>query len=135
MATTADYIDIEDLAHTDEEERLLARIEWMERLLDRQYALGGFRFGLDPVLGLFPVAGDTVAAAMSGWLIWQAHKAGAPGHVKARMVGHTALDYVLGLIPIVGWVGDFFYRSNTKNVKLLKAHLLDSRARRARPVN
>lgn len=105
------------------ERALLERLGVLERLLDRQFSIGGFRFGLDSIVGLIPVAGDTVTTALSAWIIWQAHKAGAPTHVKARMIGHAGFDYLLGLIPLVGDLGDALYKANTRNVRLLRRHL------------
>lgn len=101
----------------------LRQIEALEKLLDRQFSLAGFRFGWDSIIGLVPVVGDTLTTGLSGWLIWKAHQLGAPGHVKARMIANAGVDYVIGLVPLVGDLGDAVYKANTKNVRLLKAHL------------
>lgn len=108
----------------DQDERvLLARIESLERLLDRQFSVGGFRFGWDALVGLVPVVGDTLATGLSAWVVWQAHRVGAPGHLKARMLAHVGVDYLIGLVPLVGDIGDAVYKANTRNVRLLKRHL------------
>lgn len=112
-----------DVIKRNEHRELLRRLEVLERLLDRNFSVGGFRFGWDSIIGLVPVVGDTLTTGLSGWLIWQAHRLGAPGHVKARMIANASFDYVLGLVPLLGDVGDAMFRANTKNVRLLKAHL------------
>lgn len=109
----------------------LRQLETLERLLDRQFSLAGFRFGWDSLIGLVPVVGDTLTTGMSGWLIWKAHQLGAPGHVKARMAANAGFDYVLGLVPLLGDVGDAMFKANTRNVRLLKAHLQKAGERRA----
>src|SRR5690606_14360209 len=114
-----EILTIKDLAQDEEDERRLQRIAVMEKLLDRQFSLAGFRFGWDSVAGLIPIFGDTLTTALSAWIIWGAHKAGAPNHLKARMIAHAGVDYLIGLVPLVGDVGDAFYKANTRNVRLL----------------
>lgn len=121
--TTIDATGIAEPFDEAGERALLERVTALEKLLDRQFSIAGFRFGLDSLVGLIPVVGDTATTALSAWIIWQAHKAGAPNHVKARMVAHTGFDYVLGLVPVLGDVADAAYKANTRNVRLLREHL------------
>ncbi len=81
------------------------------------------RVGLDVILDLLPVGGSLVAAAMGSWLAWEARNLGLPKHVIARMAGNIGFDALLGQIPFVGAVPDFFFRSNTRNLRLVKKHL------------
>ena len=101
------------------------RIEAMEHLLEGLFVIPGTsrRVGLDVVLDLLPVAGETIAAVMGGWLAWEARNLGMPKRTVARMFGNVGIDWLLGLIPFVGAVPDFFFRSNTRNLKLVKRHL------------
>jgi hypothetical protein len=39
------------------------------------------------------------------------------------MAGNVGVDWLLGLIPWVGAIPDFFFRSNTRNLKMIKRHL------------
>ncbi len=48
------------------------------------------------------------------------------------MVSNSLIDLVIGSIPLVGDLFDFAYKSNTKNVKLLKQELRDLEERAAR---
>jgi hypothetical protein len=41
----------------------------------------------------------------------------------SKMAGNVGVDFLLGLIPWVGAIPDFFYRSNTRNLKIIKRHL------------
>ena len=39
------------------------------------------------------------------------------------MAGNVGFDFLLGLIPLVGAVPDFFFRSNSRNLRIIKRHL------------
>ncbi len=92
----------------------------------------GLHFGLDGLLGLIPGIGDTITAGLSAIIILDAHKKGARKRILVRMVSNSLIDLVIGSIPLVGDVFDFAYKSNTKNVKLLKQELRDLEERASR---
>ncbi|RIJ43053.1 DUF4112 domain-containing protein [Pontibacter oryzae] len=99
-------------------------VEHMVRLLDNQFRLPGtnFRFGLDPILGLLPVAGDLASFAMSATLVMTMARHGASGKLVALMLVNIALDALIGSIPIVGNIFDFVFKANERNVRLLQKH-------------
>ena len=104
-----------------------ARLVWVEkiaRLMDSSFTLPGtnFRFGLDPILGLLPVAGDAAGLAVSGALVLTMIRHGASRKVIILMVLNVLLDATIGAIPIIGWLFDFTYKANDRNVRLLKKH-------------
>jgi len=101
------------------------RIEGMERLLENSFTVPGvnYRIGLDAIVGLLPVVGDFVTAAMGMWLVWEAKNVGLPKWKLWRMTGNVAVDTAVGAIPLVGDAVDFLFRSNTRNLKIVKAHL------------
>jgi hypothetical protein len=101
------------------------RIEAMEALLERAVGLPGtrFRVGLDSIVGLVPVVGDVIAAAMGAWLIWEARNLGMSKFHLARMSGNVAFDTLLGFIPFAGDIFDFLFRSNTRNLRIVKRWL------------
>jgi len=102
-----------------------ARIEAIARLLDSAWRIPGtsIRIGVDPILNLLPGVGLVVSKGVSAYLIWEAHRLGAPVGVLMRMVGNLALDAVISAVPLAGWVGDVFYRANLRNMRLLREHL------------
>jgi hypothetical protein len=81
--------------------------------------------GLDAVLGLFPVAGDATSAAVSVLLIARSIKYGVPPELIARMLANVLVDFIVGAIPVVGDVGDMWFRANSRNVALLREYLGD----------
>lgn len=110
------------------------RLRWVERiarLMDSQFRLPGtrFRFGLDPLLGLVPIVGDLSTTAVSIALLLTMLRHGASGAVVVRMALNILLDTVVGAIPIIGNVFDFAYKSNERNVALLRRHYAEGRHR------
>jgi hypothetical protein len=101
------------------------RIEAMEALLERAFVLPGINrpVGLDAILGLVPVAGDIIAAAMGAWIVWEARNLGMSRFHLARMAGNVGIDALIGAIPIVGDLFDFAFRSNSRNLRIVRRWL------------
>ena len=101
------------------------RIEAMERLLERSFVVPGVNapIGLDAIVGLIPVVGDVVTAAMGAYIIWEANNLGLPKWKLWRMGGNLLFDSAVGAIPVAGDVFDFLFRSNSRNLRILKRHL------------
>jgi hypothetical protein len=101
------------------------RIEAMEKLLERSLTIPGTKqaFGLDVVLDLIPGIGTTAAAAMGLYMTWEARNLGMSKTQIARMAGNVGFDWALGLIPWVGAIPDLFFRSNSRNLRIIKRHL------------
>ncbi|OGX91449.1 DUF4112 domain-containing protein [Hymenobacter coccineus] len=109
-----------------------ARLRWVEhvaRLMDSQFRLPGtrFRFGLDPLLGLIPIVGDLSSTAVSVALLLTMLRHGASGAVVVRMALNILLDTVVGAVPVLGNIFDFAYKSNERNVALLRRHYAEGR--------
>jgi hypothetical protein len=101
------------------------RIEAMEMLLERAIQVPGtrLRFGADSVLGLVPVLGDVITAAMGAWLIWEARNLGMSKFHLARMSGNVAFDTLVGFVPLLGDAFDFLFKSNSRNLRIVKRWL------------
>lgn len=101
------------------------RVEVMEGLLERLVTIPGTnrQIGLDVMLDLIPGIGPIAATALGGWLVWEARNLGLSKWQMARMGGNVGVDFVLGAIPFIGAIPDFFFRSNTRNLKIIKRHL------------
>jgi hypothetical protein len=102
-----------------------SRVEAMERLLERAIPIPGTNrsIGLDVILDLVPVAGSTAAAVLGAYMTWEARNLGMSKWQMTRMAGNIGVDWLLGLIPWVGAIPDFFFRSNTRNLRIIKRHL------------
>jgi hypothetical protein len=106
--------------------RKLAQLAW---LLDSSIPIPGTRFsiGLDALIGLFPFIGDLVGVALSGYILSEASRIGAPRSVLLRMAFNVALEGLVGLVPLAGDVFDAAFKANQRNVRLLEAWLDEPR--------
>jgi hypothetical protein len=95
------------------------------KILDSQFTFPGsqFKFGIDPLLNIIPGFGS-----YSGMIfIVLAHMQGVSGKVKVLMFRNSIIDFLLGSLPVAGYITDFFYKSNEKNLRLLEEHILDEK--------
>jgi hypothetical protein len=101
------------------------RLEAVEGVLERMFVVPGINrpVGLDSIVGLVPVVGDIITASMGAWLVWEARNLGMSKWHLARMAGNVGVDTLVGAIPLVGDIFDFAFRSNTRNVRILKKWL------------
>jgi hypothetical protein len=101
------------------------RVEALEKLLERAFHIPGTKipFGLDSIIGLVPVLGDIITAAMGAYMVWEARNLGMSKWQLIRMTANVGIDTAIGAIPIVGDAFDLVWRSNTKNLRIIKKHL------------
>jgi hypothetical protein len=101
------------------------RIEALEHVLEGLFTIPGTnrKVGLDVILDILPVGGDVIGAAMGAYMVWEARNLGMSKLQMTRMFGNVGTDFLLGLIPFVGAIPDFFFRSNTRNLRIIKKHL------------
>jgi hypothetical protein len=92
-------------------------------LLDNRFKIFGLRFGLDPILDIVPGLGDIIGALLSLYLIFIAKKLRIPEEKIAIMWRHIIIDFLIGLIPGIGVIGDIFYKSNLKNLQIIEKNL------------
>ena len=116
---------IRGLNTSSDPESVRQRVEALEQLLEGLFTIPGTnrKIGLDVILDLIPVAGDAAGAALGGYMIWEARNLGLSKWQMSRMAGNVGIDFLLGLIPWLGAVPDFFFRSNSRNLKIVKRQL------------
>ncbi|MDX2149576.1 MAG: DUF4112 domain-containing protein [Bryobacteraceae bacterium] len=95
----------------------LEKIEW---LMDRAIPVGGRSFGLDPILGLIPGAGEAIGGMVSLFLVARAVQLGAPKSAIARMLVNVGIDSIVTSVPVLGTIFDFAFKANTRNLRLLQ---------------
>ena len=103
----------------------LARLERFSRFTDTSIGIPftRFRFGFDALIGLIPGIGDFIGLILSCYVLVEAHRAGASPKIKRRMARTMLIDFVGGLLPVVGDAFDAIYKANTRNTRLLERHL------------
>lgn len=101
------------------------RVEMLELLLERSLTIPGIKFpiGLDAVVGLVPVLGDLITAALGAYMVWEGRNLGMSRWQLLRMAGNVGMDTLIGALPVVGDAADFLFRSNSRNLKIIKRHL------------
>lgn len=112
-------------------------LEFLSRWLDSQFRVPilGWRFGLDTVLGLVPGVGDTATAAASLYILASAVRYRVPKITLLRMGFNIGIDWAVGAIPFVGDAFDMWWKSNNRNIELIRQRAAvsaeDARAGRA----
>jgi hypothetical protein len=94
----------------------------LANLMDAQFKLFGFRFGLDPILGIIPGFGDLLSLGLSAYIVWIGVQMGLPTAKLAQMISNIIFDFLLGSIPVVGDLFDVTFKANLKNLSILEGH-------------
>ncbi len=104
----------------------LNRLEALADLMDARFQIPGlpFRFGLDAIIGLIPVLGDTVNLSVSGYIVAEAVRLGARKRDLVRMLVNIFLDWLIGLVPIIGDIFDVTWKGNLRNIAILKKAII-----------
>ena len=105
---------------TDEHHHLVRYAD----LLDTRFRIPGTQitFGLDFIIGIFPIVGDIFSLLLSGGLIAMMIRRGASGKALSLMIINVAVDASMGAIPVVGDIFDLFFKANRRNLNLFQDH-------------
>lgn len=103
------------------------KLKWVDRisrLMDSKFSIPGtrIRFGLDPLIGLFPGIGDLGTYGVSLTLIYTMYRHGASTLLVSRMIVNATIDAIFGSIPVFGIFFDLWFKANNRNVKLLREY-------------
>lgn len=63
---------------------------------------------------------DALLALM---VVKTAMQVGLPNDVKAKMMMNIIIDFLIGLVPVLGDIADVMYKANTRNAALLESYL------------
>lgn len=105
-------------------EQDLQKLEMFAELMDRSFTIPGtsIRFGLDSLIGLLPGIGDTVTLFSLALFLRVAKHYDVPWYVRALMVWNAFVDWLIGIIPLIGDIFDVGWKSNIMNVGLIKKY-------------
>ena len=103
----------------------LRRMDMAAHFLDTSITIPGIRrrVGFDAIIGLVPGIGDLAATLLSSYIIWEARGLGLPRWVIARMMGNVAINGVVGMVPLAGDAFSAIYRSNRRNMRIVRDYL------------
>ncbi|KAF9209798.1 hypothetical protein BGZ49_000985 [Haplosporangium sp. Z 27] len=114
---------------SERDARVLARVKSRAKLLDTGLNIGCARVGIDPIIGLVPVAGDLVTMLLALQLIYMAQEAEIPKSLSYRMLLNVVFDFGIGLVPILGDYADFLFKANARNAKHFEEFLYERAAK------
>ena len=98
----------------------LDRVRKLAGWMDARFSIAGIRFGFDGLIGLIPAVGDTVTALVSLYPLSVARRHKLGGWVQAKILGNIAMDWVVGLVPLVGDLFDVGYKANSRNLRVIE---------------
>lgn len=106
-------------------DRTLARVRTIATVLDDAIVVPklGIRIGLDPILGVLPIAGDAVTGLASLYIIVEGIRLGLSWRALLKMCFNVVIDFGIGSIPLLGNVFDAVWRSNRRNVAIIERHV------------
>ena len=95
--------------------------ETVAQLLDNAFSLPGVlpKVGFDPLLGLFPIVGDTIATIGGASILVMARQLHVPWDVQLQMAYNLFKNGVIGTIPLLGDFYSFLFKSHQLNAALL----------------
>lgn len=98
-------------------------------LMDEQFRFPGtkFRFGIDPIINLFPLVGDMTGFLISAGMLLAMARNGASSKVVVLMSINILVDSVIGPIPVLGNIFDFYFKSNTRNLRLMQEYFVEGK--------
>jgi hypothetical protein len=102
--------------------KLLLRAQKLAHLSDSRFTFpfSKIRFGWDNIIGLIPGIGDLLMLLVSAYIVILAKQLGLPRGLLILMIRNCLIDFVLGLLPLLGDLFDIFYKANTANVKIMQ---------------
>ncbi len=111
---------------------ILNRLDRFARLNDSQFRIPftKWRIGIDALIGFIPVIGETIGLLLSLYLLVEAFKLKMPARLKLRMLANILLDWLIGLIPVLGDFADIAFKANVRNMQLLHRYIAQEQQRR-----
>lgn len=103
----------------------LRRARFLANWLDARFSIFGIRFGLEGIVGLIPFVGDTLGMLAGVYPIYLAYRHKLGRTVMIWMAINLLIEWLIGLVPVVGDAGDIWFKANLRNLKLLEVAALE----------
>lgn len=117
-------------SYEDEWSARIRRVENIANLLDSQFRIPGtnFKLGWDGLIGLIPGIGDTITLIPQCYLLYEAIRLKVGWSVILKMLLNVLIDWLIGLIPVLGDFFDIVFKSNLRNAQLVAEAMRQKRA-------
>lgn len=108
------------------DESILHKVKKKAYRYDMWFSFLGVKFGFTNVVGVVPIVGSIISTYWSLTILYIARKLddGLPLDLQLLFLMNIGIDFLLGLIPIVGDLIEVGYKSNLRNFLLLEKHLV-----------
>lgn len=118
------------LKKTEDKQAAFRRSFYVAKLLDDSFKIPftKYKFGIDALVGLLPIAGDFASAILSGYILLEAWRMGCTRRNLLKMLSNIALDFIIGLIPILGDFRDIVWKANMRNIYLIENEVFADRS-------
>ena len=103
----------------------LRRARFLANWLDARFSLFGIRFGLEGIVGVIPIVGDTLGMLAGVYPIYVAHRHRLGWAVELRMAINLLIEWWIGVIPVIGDAADIWFKANLRNLKLLERAMME----------
>ncbi len=110
------------------ERRAIERSRRLATLVDAQWRVGPFRFGIETLVDFIPVLGDAPSLALSLYQLAVARRLGVPRSVRVRMGINIGIDTLVGGVPVLGDLVDTLFKVHLRNQRLIDAYLQRTRS-------
>lgn len=116
-------LDTEDIKAPDE----LRQAQALANITDTAVRIPGIgiQVGLDFLIGLIPVVGDTIMALVALRIVYLGRKMNMPKTVQRKMIRNVVIDLGLGFVPVVGDIADLVFKANKRNVRMMERYWLE----------
>ncbi len=97
-------------------------LDQLSRWMDGLFRIPGtsWRFGLDAIVGLIPGIGDTASTLVGFYILAAGVRYRVSKVTLLRMGLNIGVDYLFGAVPVLGDLFDAAWKSNQRNVELLR---------------
>src|SRR5437588_5291209 len=97
-------------------------LEVVSQLMDDRFRVPvlGWRFGLNAIIDLIPEFGDIATTLVALYILISAVRYRVPKITLLRMGFNIGIYFIGGLIPLLGYFFDVYWKPNVRNLQLLR---------------
>ncbi|KAJ1730447.1 hypothetical protein LPJ61_003004 [Coemansia biformis] len=119
-----DPLSISQKARDKKMKRLRLHAKFLDAALTVPCTCGRVRFGAESLVGLVPIVGDFAGVIMSLLFVSMiCREFHTPATIKSQMMVNVAIDFVFGLVPVLGDIFDVLFKANMRNCQLIENHV------------
>ncbi|KAJ1723261.1 hypothetical protein LPJ53_002359 [Coemansia erecta] len=104
------------------------------RHLDRKWSIGCHKPDEFTLLAIIPFVGDFMSTTLAiGYMRQIHHTFVLSDDVEKQMVDKVIINFIISIIPLVGWILRRIYGVNKRNYRILEKYILATASREEEP--